>query len=398
MFNSDLVQEKVLQTLQVLKEKDVDAWLTFVRETPQMQDPCMELIAGVEVTWHSAFILTSKGDRIAIVGRFDRENIELTGAYQQVIGYDESIRKPLVEILTRLNPACIAINYSENDPAADGLTHGMWATLFRLLEGTPFSGRFISAENLIGALRGRKSPAEIARIKAAIATTDRIFADLTGFLRPGQTELELRDFVRERMDAYQVEPAWELDYCPIFSAGPDSPVGHAAPGPYQTARGQVLQIDFGVKQSGFCSDIQRLWYFLDGGETQAPPDVQRTFNAVRAAILAASKVLRPGSLGWEVDQAARSSLVRAGYPEYQHATGHQLGRTSHDGSTVLGPRWERYGQTPYGVVEAGNVFTLELGARVPNRGYVSLEEDVVVTARGMEWLTQPQTELMLVKS
>ncbi len=398
MFNSDLVQEKVLQTLQVLKEKDVDAWLTFVRETPQMQDPCMELIAGVEVTWHSAFILTSKGDRIAIVGRFDRENVELTGAYQQVIGYDESIRKPLVEILTRLNPACIAINYSENDPAADGLTHGMWATLFRLLEGTPFSGRFISAENLIGALRGRKSPAEIARIKAAIATTDRIFADLTGFLRPGQTELELRDFVRERMVAYQVEPAWELDYCPIFSAGPDSPVGHAAPGPYPTARGQVLQIDFGVKQSGFCSDIQRLWYFLDGGETQAPPDVQRTFNAVRAAILAASKVLRPGSLGWEVDQAARSSLVRAGYPEYQHATGHQLGRTSHDGSTVLGPRWERYGQTPYGVVEAGNVFTLELGAQVPNRGYVSLEEDVVVTARGMEWLTQPQTELMLVKS
>ena len=398
MFNSDLVREKVLQTIQVLKEKDVDAWLTFVRETSQMQDPCMELIAGVEVAWHSAFIITSKGDCIAIVGRFDRENIELTGAYQQVIGYDESIRKPLVEILTRLNPACIAINYSENDPAADGLTHGMWATLFRLLEGTPFSARFISAENLIGALRGRKSPAEVARIKAAIATTDRIFADLTQYLKPGQTELELSNFVRERLDAYRVEPAWEPDYCPIFSAGPDSPVGHAAPGPYKTGRGQVLQMDFGVKQGGFCSDIQRLWYLLDEDEAQAPLEVQRAFHAVRAAILAAAKALKPGALGWEVDQAARSSLVRAGYPEYQHATGHQLGRTSHDGSTVLGPRWERYGQTPYGVVEAGNVFTLELGTRVPNRGYVSLEEDVVVTARGMEWLTQPQTELMLVKS
>jgi Xaa-Pro aminopeptidase len=91
-------------------------------------------------------------------------------------------------------------------------------------------------------------------------------------------------------------------------------------------------------------------------------------------------------------------LVKAGYPEYQHATGHQLGRTSHDGSTILGPRWERYGQTPYGVVEVGNVFTLELGARVPGRGYVSLEEDVVVTSRGVEWLTKPQTELILVKS
>jgi len=398
MFDSDLVREKVMQSVQILKEKDVDAWLTFVRETSQMQDPCMDLMVGVEVAWHSAFIITSKGDRIAIVGRFDRENIELTGAYQEVIGYDESIRPPLVDALNRLQPQCIAINYSENDPAADGLTHGMWATLFRLLEGTPFSACLVSAENIIGALRGRKSPAEIARIRAAIATTDRIFDDMAQVLRPGQTELELRDFVRERMAAYQVGPAWEVDYCPIYSAGPESPVGHAAPGPYKTARGQLLQMDFGVRQAGFCSDIQRMWYFLDEGETQAPPDVQRAFKAVRSAILAAARVLKPGAMGWEVDKAARSMIVKAGYPEYAHATGHQLGRTSHDGSTILGPRWERYGQTPYGIVEAGNVFTLELGVRVPNRGYVGLEEDVVVTSRGIEWLTKPQTELILVKS
>jgi len=398
MFDSDLVREKVTQAIQILKEKDVDAWLTFVRETSQMQDPCMELIAGVEVAWHSAFILTSKGERIAIVGRFDCENVELTGAYQQVMGYDESIRKPLVQVFTRLNPKCIAINYSENDPAADGLTHGMWATLFRILEGKPLSARFISAENIVSALRGRKSPAEIARIKAAIVTTERILGDLNERLRPGQTELELRDFVRERMAAYEVEPAWELDYCPIFSAGPESPVGHAAPGPYKAERGQVLQVDLGVKQSGYCSDIQRMWYLLGEGETQAPPDVQRAFNAVRSAILAAAKALKPGALGWEVDQAARSTLVKAGYPEYAHATGHQVGRTSHDGATILGPRWERYGQTPYGVVEIGNVFTLELGIQVPHRGYVSLEEDVVVTPRGVEWLTKPQTELLLIKS
>ncbi len=394
MFDPELVREKVEQAGQILKEKDVAAWLTFVRETTQLKDPCLDLIAGVEVAWHSAFIITSKGEQVAIAGRFDVENIERTGAYQTVIGYDESIRKPLVDTLKRLNPACIAINYSENDPAADGLTHGMWATLFRLLDGTPYNARLVSAENVISALRGRKSPIEVARIRAAIAATDRIFIDLAEFLKPGQTEIEIRDFVRGRMDAYQVEPAWELDYCPILSAGPDSPIGHAAPGPYKTARAQVLQMDFGVRQAGFCSDVQRLWYFLDEGETQAPPDVQRAFDAVRAAIQAAARTLKPGAVGWEVDQAARSTVVRAGYPEYAHATGHQLGRASHDGSTVLGPRWERYGDTPYGVIEAGNVFTLELGVQVPGRGYVSLEEDVVVTPRGVEWLTKPQTELM----
>jgi Xaa-Pro aminopeptidase len=144
------------------------------------------------------------------------------------------------------------------------------------------------------------------------------------------------------------------------------------------------------------SDLQRMWYFLDKGETKPPADVQKAFITVRGAILAAAKVLKPGALGWEVDQAARSYVVKAGYPEYQHATGHHVGRTVHDGASTLGPRWERYGDTPNMEVEAGNIFTLELGVQVPGRGYVSLEEDVLVTSNGIEWLSTPQTELWCI--
>jgi Xaa-Pro aminopeptidase len=157
-----------------------------------------------------------------------------------------------------------------------------------------------------------------------------------------------------------------------------------------------LQIDFGVSKDGFVSDLQRMWYFLDQGETRPPADVQTAFDTVRAAILAAAKILRPGVLGWEVDQAARSVVVKAGYAEYQHATGHHVGRTVHDGASLLGPRWERYGDTPNMEVEAGNIFTLELGVQVPQRGYVSLEEDVLVTPAGLEWLSTPQSELWCI--
>jgi Xaa-Pro aminopeptidase len=101
-------------------------------------------------------------------------------------------------------------------------------------------------------------------------------------------------------------------------------------------------------------------------------------------------------VGWQVDAAARTYLVNAGYPEYQHGLGHHVGRAVHDGATMLGPRWDRYGQTPYGIVEAGNVFTLELGTAVPGRGYIGLEEDVLVTPTGIEWLSTPQRELWLI--
>jgi len=133
------------------------------------------------------------------------------------------------------------------------------------------------------------------------------------------------------------------------------------------------------------------------GETSIPAPVQHAFDSVRAAIMAAAEVLKPGVEGWVVDDAARKTIVAAGYPEYQHAVGHGIGRTVHDGATLLGPRWERYGNTPFGIVEADNCYTLELGVQVPGYGLVSLEEDVIVTDHGIEWLGKPQTEIIVVR-
>ena len=132
------------------------------------------------------------------------------------------------------------------------------------------------------------------------------------------------------------------------------------------------------------------------GETAAPEDVRRAWDALWSSVDAGVGALRRGVTGWEVDAAARESLVAAGYPEPMYALGHQLGRSAHDGGTVLAPRWDRYGAAPFGLVEEGNVFTLEYGTAVPGRGYIGLEEDVLVTADGIEWLSTPQRELWLV--
>jgi Xaa-Pro aminopeptidase len=71
---------------------------------------------------------------------------------------------------------------------------------------------------------------------------------------------------------------------------------------------------------------------------------------------------------------------------------------AHDGATVLGPRWERYAGICELPVEVGNIFTLELHVVVPNRGIMSLEEDVLVTEDGVEYLSNPQTALRYIKS
>ena len=88
-------------------------------------------------------------------------------------------------------------------------------------------------------------------------------------------------------------------------------------------------------------------------------------------------------------------IVDGGYPEYMHAFGHGLGRACHDGGPLLGPRWERYGNTPDMQIEVGNIYTLELGV-ITSAGYVGLEEDVLVTADGVVFLSKEQTEIRLV--
>lgn len=391
-----IVREKIDQAVRILEEKDVDLWVTYVRETTQVKDPCIALLLGFDLTWQSALLISRTGERVAIVGRFDAENITRTGAYTSVVPYDQSIREPLREHIARLNPRTIGLNFSASDPAADGLTHGMYQNLAQILDGTGYVDRFISAEAVIGALRGRKSPAEVDLIRAAIGATEDILHEVKAMVKPGMTEREIADFVHQTIVERGLDVAWEYEVCPIVCAGPHGVFGHAMPSHNRTRRGALLQIDFGAKRAGFVADLQRTMYFCHPGEEQPPQEILSAWNATRAAIEAARQTLRPGARGWEVDAAARSTLVESGYPEYMHATGHHIGRNAHDGATVLGPRWERYGTSIDGVVEEGNTFAIELGVFLPEYGYLGCEEDVLVTAAGAEYLSEAQEAIWLI--
>ena len=68
---------------------------------------------------------------------------------------------------------------------------------------------------------------------------------------------------------------------------------------------------------------------------------------------------------------------------------------AHDGGGILGPQWERYGDTPNRPLEAGQVYTVELGLMLLGYGDIGLEEDVLVTEQGATYLGQPQSRLIL---
>jgi len=392
-----IIREKVKQAVRLLDEFDIDVWLTFTRESQINGDPSLVFLAPGHVTWHSAFILSRDGLARAVVGKYDVKLIEETGAYDEVTGYVTGFKEPLLALFKNIDPKTIAVNYSVGSEICDGLTHGMYLTLVDALAEIGMEKRIVSAERIVSALRERKTEVEIAAIREAIRHTEEIFDAVSGFIAPGRTEKEIAEFMLAEVGRRGLETAWERGTCPAVFSGPDTAGAHYTPTGRVVMRGHVLNMDFGVKADGYCADLQRTFYVLGEGETGAPPDVRNGFDTIVRAIEESRRAMRPGRLGHEIDAVSRRVLAEAGFAEFPHALGHQVGRYSHDGTALLGPAWEKYARKPFLPFEEGMVFTIEPRLTVPGRGVVTIEDMVRVTRDGAEWLSTPQKELRLIR-
>ena len=397
-MDNKIIKEKINQAIKILNEKKIDMWITFVRESSIIHDPAMDMVVGTNSTWQAAFIINKDGDTTAIVGDMEEENFVSAGLYKNVIGYLKSIKKPFIQYLQDKDPQSIAINYSKNSVLADGLSYGLYQLLLEHLDGTGYAERLISSEDIISALRGRKSAAELKIMKEAVEETLKIFDEATLFIKPGVSEIEVADLVKKIAEEKGFELAWEDTHCPAVFAGPNPSGPHSGPTEKVIQKGTLVNMDFGIKYKGYCSDLQRTWYVLNDGEDKAPEPVQEGFEIIHDAIQKVADAIKPGVKGVDMDSIARNYITANGYPEYPHGLGHQVGRVVHDGGEGLFPDWDRYGNLPFIELEESQVFTIEPRLPVEGFGVSTLEEEVYITKDGCEFISEPQSELILIKT
>lgn len=390
-------QEKITQALTLLDELDIDCWMIVEKESEILSDPIMDYILGTGVVWLSFFLFFKSGEKYAIVGNLDQEKIERTEIFNRVYPYKNSPREDLLDILKKHNPRQIALNFSADSPTADGITYGKYLNLLDLLMESGFEQRFVSSETLISKLRGRKSLEEISRIKKAIAVTLEIYGRISERIKPGFSEKQVAAFITGEREKLGLDPSWDEDHCPSVFTGPQESGAHSGPTDKLLERGHVFNIDFGVIYEKYCSDLQRTWYIMEENRQKPPPEVNQGFSTIVDSIRLAFEALKPGMRGIDIDRIARTYITSKGYEEYPHALGHQVGRSSHDGGALLGPDWERYGGLPFIPLEAGQVFTIEPRLYLEKHGVITIEEMVLITSDGAEWLSDPQKELYVIK-
>jgi len=394
LASKEIIAQKLAQAGSVLKAMDGDLWITFVQETSAGAERAFAYISPGNFTWESTVMVTPQGKPSVICGQLDQQVFEDSGLYKEVLTFVQDFKEPFLAYLKALQPRRVAVNFSLNDHSADGITHGGFLYLESLLKEAVPGVEIVSAEPIIGALISQKSPSELAAIQEAVDITVEIFQEIHAFLRPGQTEKQVYDFVGARMAKRGLDPSFQTL---VFSGDRGAGMGHGEATDNDIRPGDLVHVDMGVFVRGYASDMQRTWYALKPGETGAPEPAQRGFQVIADAVEACRVALKPGARGVEIDAIARGRVTAAGFPEYPHGLGHQVGRYVHDGGAMLGPAWARYKNTPFMPIEEHQVFTLEPSLSVPGFGAVGIEEDTVVTPQGGRFMAPPQRELWYVK-
>lgn len=392
IMNYSVNKEKMEQAVDYLRKYDINAWLIL---TSEGSDPCLPLVTGVKTVGPGAFLITDKGEKYAVCSSIDAQDIEQSGLFDSVIKYSDGLSKPLKELILSIDHKKLALNFSIHENLCDGLTLGRFRWLQDILD-KDFQGEFVSSEVFLKKIRSIKTPEEIKLIKKAVDITIDIYDSIFKQLRVGLSEKQVGSiFVDEMIKRGVVNGIDKSLSMPIVMK---ENIAHRGPSDAAIDYGDMLIMDFSVDYEGYVSDIARTVYFLKPEEYEAPIEMQRAFEAAYGAISAAREALKPGALGYEVDTVAREYLLSRGMPEITHATGHQIGRECHDGGTLLGPKWDRYGNAPYERVEENMVFTLEPTILPDKKPFILVEENLVVTNSGAEYLSRRQEELVLIRS
>jgi Xaa-Pro aminopeptidase len=271
---------------------------------------------------------------------------------------------------------------------AEHLTVSRYDWMGRTLPRGETSGlHLVATEGIVARARQRKDDYEIATFREAARRLSGVARRVPAEVRAGRTEREVAlaiDFLIR--DAGFSKTSFDT----IVAGGPNAALPHAKPGERKFNEGDLVVLDFGGVYDSYCVDLTRT--VVVG---KASRRVREVYDAVLEAHDRAIASVKPGESRFAIDAAARDTLGRYGLAEaFGHGTGHGLGIEIHEDPKVTKKRpGDALGDEDV-TIAAGMVFTIEPGAYLPGWGGVRIEDDVLVTADGVEVLTDVTTALI----
>jgi Xaa-Pro aminopeptidase len=333
-------------------------------------------------------------------------SLERCGVYDRFGAASE-----LKSFVTERNPRRIAVNMSADIGLADGLSHTSFQHLTTTL-GQPLAARLVSAERLFSDFRSRHTATEIAAMGEAGEISrelaERAFSN--EIITPGITTLE--DVAWWMWDQLMHRGlASSFDMPSVYITGPNGI--EATSTDRVIKRGDLLMIDWGVGFLGQWTDMKRIAYVLREGETEPPASYRQAFdNGVRIREIM-RRTIRPGRTAQQALDETHAAIEAGGFKrmtEFNRPSAdttvefiigpHAVGDWGHGSGPSLAffnPRQLTFQLKPT------NFLSIELFAYTPIAEWggkklrIPLEDDAVVTDRGVEWLYPVADRIRVVK-
>jgi len=224
--------------------------------------------------------------------------------------------------------------------------------------------KFLSCTGVVMHFRRSKNADELRHFRRAQKITQGILRRVPGWLCPGLTERELAWKINI---AAHDAGADELAFDSIVAFGAHTSRPHHHPTARALKRGDIVQIDMGVRMEGYCADQSRVFF-----TRKKSPEQERALMAVTKAKEAAEKLVRAGVSTHQLDCVARSVLREYGMEDaFAHALGHGVGLEIHEGVTLSCKR-------PAEKLLKNEIITIEPGVYFPGKFGIRLEDEIIV--------------------
>ncbi|MGD2017087.1 MAG: Xaa-Pro peptidase family protein, partial [Planctomycetota bacterium] len=242
---------------------------------------------------------------------------------------------------------------------------------FTLPTGAALGAAIEDGAALARALRGPKTDRELEILRSAQERTQDAIRAVFEVTEPGMRSSEVGALAHFAQQELGLTDTWDLSL-----AGPSGAFPHGDEVDRELEAGTVMLLDTGGRLHGYCSDTTRTWTVA-----AAPTDeVQRVWDAVRAAQLAGYEAMKPGARTGDADAAARAALAAAGfdggYAHLSHRLGHGIGVEIHEP-----PYLDGGSDVP---MEPGMCFTNEPGIYQPGRFGLRIEDICFITEDGAD--------------
>jgi len=238
--------------------------------------------------------------------------------------------------------------------------------------------KLVPLENVVEEVRQIKELTERKKIKKAVEITEGILWKIKGYVSPGESEWQVKNFIEHLFTEFGVEPSFP----PIVAVGRNSANPHPVVSKKRIIKKETqILVDLGIKFDGYSSDLTRTFWI---------GRITRTFRQVYQAVLKAQREglqkLAPGVVASEVDEWVRRYLRKAGLVKYfTHGLGHGVGIEVHEI-----PRLSKRSRSQ---LQPGTVITVEPGVYLPGWGGVRIEDMVFIKGNGIEVLSRFPKEL-----